>query len=101
MAEQTSNPRNTETGRSIELPDGRQAVVAEPRGEHLVKAGRMVGANEPMRLMMGLVAATTTLDGQALTIEDVEALPLWVLNPLMQEVGGGNAPSLPGSTSLN
>ena len=88
-------------GESVTLPDGRTALVEAARGRHLVKAGRMAGSADPMSIMLGLVAATTTIDGQALTIEDVEDLPLTVLNPLMQKVGGGNGLSLPGSTSLN
>ena len=96
MSEKTPNK-----GESVTLPDGRTAVVEPARGRHLVNAGRMAGSAEPMKIMMGLVAATTTIDGQALTIEEVEELPLTMLNPLMSQVGGGNGLSLPGSTSLN
>lgn len=98
---ETKTPAAGKNAQTVQLPDGRTAVVEEAYGRHLVTAGRMAGTQDPMKIMMGLIAATTTIDGKALTIEDVEDLPLSALNPLMQKVGGGNAPSLPGSTSLN
>jgi len=99
-AEQTSGG-GAANARTVPLPDGRKAKVKQAKGQDLVNAGRMAGGTDPMMIMMGLIAATTTIDGEALTIEEVLELDLGLINPIMQALGGGNALSLPGSTSLN
>lgn len=85
-------------GREVDLPSGAKATVREGKGRDLLHATRMAGGpNDPMRMVFGLVASLVTVDGRALTLEDVEDMSLPDVLKLQQEVMG-NVGSLPGST---
>jgi len=86
--------------RRVDLPSGSTATVHQAYGRHLKQAGRMAGgevAQNPMMLTFALIAATVTIDGTAVTMEDVDEMPIDDVLALQREVMGGNA-SLPGVT---
>jgi hypothetical protein len=84
----------------ITLSDGRKATWRKGKGRDLLAASRMAGGNEPMRIAFGLIAVLVSVDGKALTIEDVEDLDMADVLALQGQVMG-NAASLGGSISLN
>lgn len=84
--------------REVDLPSGAKALIRDGKGRDLLAATRMAGGpNDPMRMVFGLLASLVTIDGRALTIEDVEDLPLPDVLKLQGEVMG-NAGSLPAGT---
>lgn len=84
--------------RKITLPSGAVASIREGKGRDLLAATRAAGgANDPMKIAFGLIAALVTIDGRALMIEDVEDMSLADVFKLQGEVMG-NGVSLPAST---
>ena len=85
---------------TLTLSDGRRATIRRGKGRDLLAAARMAGGQEPMAIAFGLVARLVTIEGQALTIEDVEDMDLGDVTALQGRVMG-NAASLPAAPSLN
>lgn len=87
--------------REIELTQGRTASIRPGKGRDLLAAARMAGnVNEPMKLALGIIAQLVTIDGKALTIEDVEDMDLTDVLKLQGEAMG-NVPSFPVKPSPN
>ncbi len=65
----TSSPDRYE----VTLPSGAKAhILKKARGKHVVLAHRMSGNEGGIKFVFGLIAVKATVDGRALTIEDVE-----------------------------
>lgn len=75
--------------RTIMLPSGRvAATLTHPTGRHQRDASRIAGKDMSM-MTFALVAATTTIDGQPVTAEELLDLDLHDWMTLMGEVLGG------------
>jgi len=88
------NDKALET-RDITLPSGRVATtLVTPRGRHQRDASRIAGKDSSM-MTFALVAATTRINGAAVTAEDLLELPLPDWLELLSEVLGGKGSSVP------
>lgn len=60
------------------LPSGKRATMLRmPRGRHLRAALKVIGADrDQTTIMFALVAQCTTIDGKAITFEDVDEMNL-------------------------
>lgn len=81
-------------GTRITLGDGRVATVRPGKGRDLKTAARWGNpADDPLGFSFALLAVLTTIDGETVTPEDVEELPLADVTEL-QKALGGKSPAL-------
>jgi len=78
---------------TISLADARIAVIAEAQGRHSIAAFRVLPQADqanPLALSMAIAAQVTTIDGRAVTYEDLLDLPLADVNAIQGAMQGGN-----------
>jgi hypothetical protein len=84
---------------TFSLPSGKTAaILKQPKGWHMRMAGRAGQAhpNDGVWQNYCLVAETTLINGQAVTAEDVDQMPLGDVNELvgkLQEISQGKFPA--------
>lgn len=83
--EQTTGTKSEQPG--ILLRDGRRAVVAPAMGRH-IRLARRQAAEAGHDYMFALIAQVTTIDGQPLIAEDLDAMPGPDVVKLMEETQG-------------
>jgi hypothetical protein len=74
--------------KTITLSDGRVAVIRPGKGKDLLNAARASGGDQ-FKVMFAIVAALTTINGNALPMEDYLEMDLPDVMALQAEVGGG------------
>jgi hypothetical protein len=67
MAEKKSFPIE------LELPSGAKAVINAFKGRDAMNAQKMIGT-EATRYIPALISLTTTIDGKAIVVEDMEEM---------------------------
>jgi hypothetical protein len=73
--------------KTIELNDGKIAVIKPFKGKHILEAQKLVGT-ETEKMMFGLIAQCVTIDGKAVLFEEVDDMPGGDVLKLMGEFGG-------------
>lgn len=58
---------------TITLPSGKVAVIQPFKGKHIRQAQKIAGGDED-KMMFALIAITTTLDGVAVVMEDIDEM---------------------------
>ena len=73
---------------TVDLPSGKTAEIRTAKGRDLIQAHRLAKGGEPIELTIGLIAATTIIDGQSLTYEDYMDMGIADVNRLIHEISG-------------
>lgn len=60
-------------GKIIELSNGRKAEVVRPKGKDIRQAQRIADGESDL-IMFALISLTTTIDGQPVTVEDLDEM---------------------------
>lgn len=71
MAESKKIPIDKE----IELPSGKKASIKKGKGKHIINATKMAGG-DPGKLIPCVMQVLVLIDGEKVTVEDLEELDL-------------------------
>lgn len=77
------------TGKEIKLTSGKIAVIQPFKGRHIMQAQRIAGGDQE-RFLYALIAMLTTIDGQGIVLEDLEAMDGRDVLKLMGEFSEAN-----------
>lgn len=61
------------TGKEIVLPSGKIAIIEDFKGRHIREAQR-VSEGDPGKFIFAMIAATTTIGGQPILLEDLDEM---------------------------
>jgi hypothetical protein len=76
--------------KTITLPSGRVAEIARLKGKHIREAMRLAGGDESL-LSFAMVALATRIDGNPITIEELDEMESEDLLPLLGALGNGSS----------
>lgn len=74
------------------LPSGRTAVIKPFKGKHVREAQRLAGDDAGL-IVFAMIAITTTIDGQAIIMEDMDEMDGPDCLALMGEFSGNFSPA--------
>lgn len=76
--------------KTITLPSGRVAsILVKYKGRHVIQASRMAGGvSDQMKFVFAIIAVKTLIDGQPITVEDIEEMDGDDVMKLMGEAMG-------------
>lgn len=73
----------------IELPSGRKAEIQQFKGKHIREAARLADSDSS-KLVFALIAMLTTIDGEAIVMEDLDEMNGKDVMKLMGEFSEAN-----------
>lgn len=74
-------------GKEIKLPSGKIAVIEPFKGKHVREAQRIAGG-DVSNIMFAMISLTTTIEGHAVLMEDMDEMDGSDVLALMGEFGG-------------
>lgn len=69
----TVSPKVDDGSKELKLPSGKTAVMRDFKGKDVREAQRL-SEGDPGKLLFGIIAITTTIDGTPVTLEDLDEM---------------------------
>lgn len=71
---------------TVFLPSGKTAVINPFKGKH-VREAQKIADNDTSKMLFAMIAVTTTIDGKAIVMEDLDEMDGKDVLTLMKEFG--------------
>lgn len=78
-----------EIDKQFELPSGKKATIKKGKGKHSMRATKMAGG-DPGKIVPCIIQLLVLIDGERVTVEDLEEMDLKDYMSLMSEFSGVN-----------